>query len=154
MGMATVKEKLIPVPARKWRETNRALQKLKDELATMKSNVRRRANKTAVVTFKADSMIKARAQQIAEASGLSLSDVLNVSLRRYIDQESIEAFPIYEMSPWLEAQIEEAEKDLRSGKNMGPILSTPQEIENYFEKLIKKPAHARRTSPKVSQSVR
>ena len=50
-----------------------------------------------VINFKTDIKIKKRAQVLAEKFGLSLSDVMNVLLRKRWTEEEKLAFPIIQL---------------------------------------------------------
>ncbi|MBI4023307.1 type II toxin-antitoxin system RelB/DinJ family antitoxin [Candidatus Berkelbacteria bacterium] len=91
----------------------------------------------AVITIKADRRIKERAAEIAAASGLTLSHVLNAALRRYIRDESIAFLPVYELRPEIEAELAEDEKDAKAGRNLGTAVTTEKELDAYFDRLEK-----------------
>ncbi len=94
------------------------------------------AEQKVLVAFKTLPSIRDRAANIAAASGISLTDVLNMSLRQYITKQSIEALPVYQMSAELEADLAKIEDDIKHGRN--PIVataSTPEEIDALFDDI-------------------
>ncbi len=44
---------------------------------------------TAIINFKADKKIKSEAQKIAETMGLTLSDILNIYLRGFVNKKEL-----------------------------------------------------------------
>jgi len=88
--------------------------------------------KKVVVTFKTDPSIRDRAARTAVASGITLTDVLNMALRQYIATETITSYPVYRMSPQLEADLAEIEDDIKHGRNIVATTSTPEEIDALF----------------------
>ena len=44
---------------------------------------------TTIINFKTDKKIKSQAQKIAEAMGLTLSDVLNIYLRKFVNKKEL-----------------------------------------------------------------
>lgn len=88
-----------------------------------------------VFSVKIDKKLKKQAQDFAEEVGLPLSMVVAGSLKRTIEQREISFSAPYQMSAKLERRLARIEKDIKTGKNISPPLSTPEEIENYFRSL-------------------
>ena len=74
----------------------------------------------AVINFKTDNQVKARAQKIAAGLGLSLSGILNVYLRDFVRSKS--SYVSLQPSAKLLGVIKQAEDDLRQG-NTSPTFS-------------------------------
>ncbi len=73
--------------------------------------------KTAVINFKVDPKIKARAQKRASKLGISLSMVLNDQLRKFAEGEAVHVeFPTEQMTPHLEKLIEEVRAEVARGE--------------------------------------
>lgn len=103
-----------------------------------------------VLTISSDREFKQQAQQFAVRIGLSLSDFAKASMREAMQRGSITLEPVEYMTPKMEAYLAEIEDDIQHGRNLGPTLSTPQEIDDYFDKLMKKTNHnARHASSKA-----
>lgn len=89
-----------------------------------------------VITVKTDRLVKTQAQKLAAKLGLSLSDVINSSLRQFVRDEALTLSTAPRMTPYLESIIEEAEADLVAGKNVSGPFSTREELEAFFKKEI------------------
>lgn len=90
---------------------------------------------TAIINFKIDKKVKIRAQKVAEAMGLNLSDVLNIYLRGFIKIKEIhislnedEAKPSDEL---LEA-VKEARREYKGGK-----MKKYKDIDSLITRLEK-----------------
>jgi addiction module RelB/DinJ family antitoxin len=88
-----------------------------------------------VINFKTDKKIKTQAQEIAEAMGLNLSDILNIYLRGFVRKKELhinlredESNPSDEL---LDA-VKEARKEYRSGK-----IKKFKNIDNLISHLEK-----------------
>ncbi len=71
--------------------------------------------KTAVINLKTDPQLKHEATQLADALGVSLSQVLNESLRRFTASRSFYVVEDYTPTPELEAIIRRSQ---RSGQKV------------------------------------
>lgn len=91
-------------------------------------------NMKTVINIKTDKETKEKAQKIAAEFGLNLSAMLNACMQEIIRTRRL-SFTLDETpSPWLEKVLEEAEKDIASGKNLSPVLTTPEEITDWLNK--------------------
>ena len=88
-----------------------------------------------MINIKADRAVKEEAQKLARKLGLSLSDVMNASLRNFIRTREVRVSDVPHMTPELERLIGIAERDLKAGKNISPLLKTPKEVERYLNSL-------------------
>ncbi len=88
-----------------------------------------------IITVKSDKLIKECAQKIAKNLGLSLSDVVNASLRNFIHTREINFKAIPRMTPKLERIVARVEKDIRDHKNVSPALATSEELISYLDAL-------------------
>lgn len=86
-----------------------------------------------MINIKADREVKREAQRLAKKLGLSLSDVMNASLRNFIRTREVRISDIPHMTPELEKLIGIAERDRKVGKNISPILKTSEEVERYLD---------------------
>ena len=67
-------------------------------------------NKIAVINLKTDAGLKKEAQVLADSLGVSLSQVLNESLRRFTATREFTAVEAYTPTPELEAIIKRSKK--------------------------------------------
>lgn len=86
-----------------------------------------------IINFKIEKEVKENAQELAKKLGVSLSDVLNASLRNFIKTRKV---PVsYTMTKELEDIIEEAEKDRALNRNWSPRFETAKEAIDYLNSL-------------------
>lgn len=88
-----------------------------------------------VINIKTDEEVKKNAQKLAEELGLSLSDVLNASLRNFIRTREVRFSFIPQMTPELEKLLGGVEKDMKDKKNLSRRLGTQEEVEGYLDSL-------------------
>jgi len=88
-----------------------------------------------VINIKADKEVKKNAQKAAEELGLSLSDVVNASLRNLIRSREVYFSYIPRMTPELERLLGLIEKDIHQRKNLSRVFSRKEEIEEYLDEL-------------------
>jgi addiction module RelB/DinJ family antitoxin len=81
-----------------------------------------------IITLKTDKEVKKNAQKLASNLGLSLSAVVNASLRQFIRDQGVHFSKIPIMKPELERIIGKAEKDLKAGKNISPIFKNGKDL--------------------------
>jgi addiction module RelB/DinJ family antitoxin len=75
-----------------------------------------------MISIKADREVKEKAQHIAEELGLSLSAIINASLKQFIRERKVEFSAAPRTTPYLEGVVKEARADWRAGKNFsGPF---------------------------------
>lgn len=90
---------------------------------------------TTVIHLKADKEVKENAQKLAKELGLSLSDVINASLRNFIRTREITFSDIPTMTPKLEKLLDEVEEDIKHNRNLSPKFKTAKEAIDYLNKL-------------------
>lgn len=88
-----------------------------------------------MINIKADKEVKKNAQKAAEELGLSLSDVVNASLRNLIRSREVYFSYIPRMTPELERLLGLIEKDIHQRKNLSRVFSRKEEIEEYLDEL-------------------
>src|SRR5690606_4403789 len=96
----------------------------------MKAMNTTKSNKTAVINFKVDPKVKARAQRRAKKLGVSLSTVLSGHLYEFArgDAFSID-FPEEKMTPHMEKLIARVQKENKEQGTVGPFDSVEDAIE-------------------------
>ena len=89
----------------------------------------------AIINIKTDREVKKNVQKLAEELGISLSDVINASLRNFIRTREVRISSIPRMTPELERLIGNARKDFKNKKNISGPFSTAEEMDAYLDKL-------------------
>ncbi len=88
---------------------------------------------TAVINIKTDPKLKAEAQKLASELGLSLSIVLNKSLKDFIRTKRVEFQPEGELTEYAKKELKKSEEDYKAGRYLS---FTPDEAIAYFSKII------------------
>jgi len=84
--------------------------------------------------IKVDKEIKEKSAKIAQRLGLSLSTVVNASLRNFVKTETFSVSTAEEMTPYMESWLAEIEEDKKTGKNIsGPFYSI-DELKAHLNK--------------------
>ena len=73
------------------------------------------------VNFKIDNSVKKQAQKMAEELGLSLSSVVNATLKQFARTGELELSSAPKITPYLEELVSEARKHYAEGKTSGPF---------------------------------
>lgn len=88
-----------------------------------------------MINVKTDKEVKNNARKLAEELGLSLSDIVNVSLRNFIRTREIKISTIPQITPELETLLGVVEQDLKTGNNLSDNLATSSNINRYLDSL-------------------
>lgn len=89
---------------------------------------------TTLITVKTDSKVKAQAQKLAGELGVSLSTVINTSLKQFIrDKELYISAKPMQISPKLERLLIKVEADLKARKNLSPKFTSGKEMDKYLD---------------------
>jgi len=88
-----------------------------------------------VINIKTDKEVKKNAKKIAEELGISLSDVINASLRNFIKTREIKFSAVPQMIPEFEKFLSGIESDIREKRNLSPALQSAKETEKYLDSL-------------------
>lgn len=88
-----------------------------------------------VIHVKADKEVKENAQSLARELGLSISDVINASLRNFIRTREIHFSDIPQMTPELERILGVVEEDIKTNKNFSPTFKTGEEMDRYLDSI-------------------
>lgn len=88
-----------------------------------------------MINIKTDAEVKREVQRLAKKLGLSLSDVMNASLRNFIRTREIRVSDIPHMTPELERLLARVEQDLKTRKNLFPLFKTGKEAVRHLENL-------------------
>lgn len=94
-------------------------------------------NNTAVINIKTKPEIKLAAQELADELGLTLSALINGSLRRLIQTRVVTFTPRSEENPtpYMLKALKESEEDIKAGRVIS--FDNPQKMFSYLDKLIK-----------------
>ncbi|KKU10504.1 MAG: hypothetical protein UX13_C0010G0004 [Candidatus Woesebacteria bacterium GW2011_GWB1_45_5] len=87
-----------------------------------------------VIHIKANKEVKENAQKVARDLGLSLSDVINASLRNFIRTREIYFSDVPRMTPELEKLLGKVEVDIKKGRSLSPSFKSMPEAIDYLEK--------------------
>ena len=87
------------------------------------------------INIKTDKEIKKNAQNIAEELGISLSDVLNASLRNFIRTREVKFSAIPQVIPEFEKFLGNIEEDIKNKKNLSPAFGSVKEAKKYLDSL-------------------
>ena len=87
-----------------------------------------------MINIKTDKDIKIKAQKVAKELGLPLGTVLNAYLREFIRTKKASFRIPPKMTPRLEKIISQVEKDIKLGRNLSPIFTTAEEMDDYLDK--------------------
>ena len=83
------------------------------------------------VNLKIDPKVKIMAQKRARDIGLSLSSVVNASLKQFANTGELQLSSRYRMTPQLEKTLIEARAEYEKGKSFGPFKT----VKEMFDSL-------------------
>ncbi|MDD3919466.1 MAG: hypothetical protein PHX52_02680 [Candidatus Pacebacteria bacterium] len=86
-----------------------------------------------VINIKTEKEVKENAQKIAKELGLSLSDVVNASLRNFIKTREVHFYAVPKMTEELECLLTKVEEDIK--KNISSGFSSSFEVSKYLDSL-------------------
>ena len=88
-----------------------------------------------VIHIKADREVKENAAKIAQELGLSLSDIINASLRNFIRTREIVFSHTPQMTPELEKLLDKVEEDIKHNRNIVGPFHSAEEANKYLDSL-------------------
>ncbi len=88
-----------------------------------------------VIHIKADKEVKRNAQKAAKDLGLTLTDVINASLRNFIRTREVIFSDIPQMTPEFEKILGPIMEDIKNGSNLSPAFKTAKEANAYLDSL-------------------
>jgi len=88
-----------------------------------------------VIHIKADREVKENAQKAAKDLGLTLTDIINASLRNFIRTREITFSAVPRMTPELEKELDKVEKDIKNKRNIVGPFKTASEMDKYLDSL-------------------
>lgn len=78
------------------------------------------------VNLKIDPEVKTLAQKKAKEIGLSLSSVVNATLKQFANTGELQLSSNYRMTPQLEKTLIEARNEYKEGKSFGPFKTAKE----------------------------
>ncbi|HEX9503960.1 MAG TPA: hypothetical protein VF974_06645 [Patescibacteria group bacterium] len=84
--------------------------------------------------IKVDQDIKDKSAKLAGRLGLSLSTIVNASLRNFIKTETFSVSLGEEMTPYMKSWIAEIEKDKKTGRNVSGPFNSIAELKAHLSK--------------------
>jgi addiction module RelB/DinJ family antitoxin len=88
-----------------------------------------------IISIKSDKEVKENAKKLAQELGLSLSDVINASLRNFIRMREVRFSSIPQMTPELERLLGKIEKDIKRKRDLSPVLESAEDAAGYLDSL-------------------
>ena len=88
-----------------------------------------------VIHIKANKEVKENAQKLAKDLGLSLSDVINASLRNFLRTREITFSSVPRMTPELERILGPIMEDIKRGRNLSPAFDNAKKMDEYLDSL-------------------
>ena len=88
-----------------------------------------------VIHIRADKEVKENAAEAAKELGLSLSDIINASLRNFIRTREITFSNTPQMTPELEKLLDRVEEDIKHNRNIVGPFKTAKEADKYLDSL-------------------
>ena len=85
-----------------------------------------------VIHVRADKEVKENAVEAAKELGLSLSDIINASLRNFIRTREITFSDVPQMTPELEKLLDRVGEDIRYNKNIVGPFHNAEEMDKYL----------------------
>lgn len=88
-----------------------------------------------VINIKTEKEVKENAQKIAKELGLSLSDVVNASLRNFIKTREVHFYAVPKMTEELECLLTKVAEDIKKKENISSGFSSSFEVSKYLDSL-------------------
>lgn len=88
-----------------------------------------------IINIKTEAEVKKNVQKLAEELGISLSDVINASLRNFLRTREVRFSLIPEMTPEFEKFLGAVDRDIRNRKNLSPALADKEAVNRYLDSL-------------------
>ena len=91
--------------------------------------------KSAIITVKTEPALKLSVEEFARGTGMSLSDVVNFSLRQVVSRGRIVIEKPFEPNAKTAKSLRASIKALKTGKGLSPIFHSTSEMDDYLDKL-------------------
>ena len=93
---------------------------------------------TTILHIKTDKKIRDQVEKLAKNNGLTVTALVNISLRSLINNPVVELDLAPEPNARTKGVIAQARKDYKAGKNVSGPFETNQEIEKHLGKHMKR----------------
>ena len=90
----------------------------------------------AIINIKTDKEVKTNVQKLAGELGISLSDVINASLRNFIRTREVRISSVPQMTPELERLVGRAREDFKNKRNISGPFSTAKAMDAHLDENI------------------
>lgn len=84
-----------------------------------------------LITVKTDAKVKKKAAALAAKLGLSLSDIINVSLAQFVQTKSLKVGEEEKPGAALQKLIARADAEMKAGQT-SPVFDTPEKALKYL----------------------
>lgn len=91
--------------------------------------------KTATINVKTESSLKRRAQAFAKSTGMSLSDIVNLSLRQVVNDGRITIEESLTPNSATAGELRKIEKDIKRGKGLSKVFVSAKEMDAHLDNL-------------------
>ena len=91
--------------------------------------------KTAIITIKTEPELKRRADEFARATGMSLSGVVNLSLRQVVNLGRIVIEKPLVPNAKTAKKLRVSLTDIKAGKHLSPVFNSASEMDAYLDRL-------------------
>lgn len=88
-----------------------------------------------LINVKTDVEVKRNVQNLAEELGITLSDVVNASLRNFIRTREVHFSAIPQMTPEFEKLLGVIDGDIKNRKNVSSAFSSSEQADDYLDSL-------------------
>ncbi len=86
-----------------------------------------------ILNVKIEKALKEQAKKVAYELGLSLSDVVNESLRQMVKTREAHFSAVPRMTPELEVLLGKVETDIKRGRNISPAFISAKDMDKYLD---------------------
>lgn len=86
-----------------------------------------------ILNVKTERTLKKRAKKVAHELGLSLSDVVNESLRQMVKTREAHFSAIPRMTPELEMFLGKIENDIKKDQEISPVFTSSKDMNEYLD---------------------
>jgi len=86
-----------------------------------------------MISVKTEKSLKDQAKMVAHELGLSLSDVINESLRQMVKNREVTFSAVPRMTPELEKYLDKVEKDIKKGRNLSPKFESVEKAIDWLK---------------------
>lgn len=92
---------------------------------------------TTILHIKTDKKIRDQVEKLAKTNGMTITALVNISLRSLINRPILELDLAPEPNAKTKKAITQARKDYKSAKNISGPFDTKEEIGRHLSKLMK-----------------